>query len=41
MNAGFFLSFLTLGEAITIVLLITVIVGQFRIRRGIKRIEDK
>ena len=41
MNAGFFLSFLTLGEGITIVLLITVIVGQFRIRRGIKRIEDK
>jgi hypothetical protein len=41
MNAGYFVSWATLGEAISIILLIVVIAGQFRIRRGIKRIEDR
>ena len=40
MNAGWVLSWLTAGEVITIVLLIAVIIGQFRIRRGIRRLED-
>ncbi len=41
MSAGWFLAWATPGEAIVIVLLIVVIAGQFRIRRGIKRIEDR
>ena len=40
MSAAWFLSWLTAGEVITIVLLIAVIIGQFRIRRGIRRLED-
>jgi hypothetical protein len=41
MNAGYFLSWATLGEVINIVLLVIVLAGQFRIRRGIKRLEVK
>ena len=40
MSAAWFLSWLTASEVITIALLIAVIIGQFRIRRGIRRLDD-
>ena len=40
MSAAWIASIFTIGESIIIVLLIAVIIGQFRIRRGIRRLED-
>jgi len=41
MNAAFFASVFTIGEVVIIILLVGIIVGQYRLRRGIIRIEDK